>query len=191
MKALVRGIGAARPSLGWKKGVVGLGFFLAWFASGSLFAADPGAGTAISSQELAVVKAVVLKLCGSSCGIDPVTMPAGHLDAEMLAAAGMAPAPEGLLEDFKARNSAPRSLPADFQKTDTTGLVSVPGERKRCLVSRPGFDKAGTRALVLVKRVFIYPEDIMNEGMLVLLTQKDGAWSVEKSGEAWGMRLGK
>lgn len=191
MKALVRGNGAARQSTGVKKGVLGLVLLLGWLATNSLFAAEPTATAAIPTEELAVLKAVVVNVCGSDCGIDAATMNAGHLDKDMLLTAGLVPAPEDVLEDFRARNSAPRTLPGDFLKTGTTGLGSVHGERRHCMISRPGFDKAATRALVLVKRVFIYPEDVMNEGVLVLLTRKDGAWSIEKTGEAWGMRLGK
>lgn len=173
------------------RSVLRLGAFFAWLVSGSLLAADAVAPAAISSKELAVLRVVRAKLCESNCGVDALTMPAGYLDAEMLLGAGIVPAPEGLLEDFRARNAEPQALPSDFQEAGPAGLLPAPGERRRCMLSRPGFDQSGTQALVLVKRVFIYPEDIMNEGLLVLLSWKEGAWSVEKSGKAWDMRLGK
>lgn len=144
----------------------------------------------ISSQELAVLKGVVAGICNSPCVTDGATMAGYEIDAEQLLMAGITGSRKELIEDFNARNAKPRRLPSGLSDAARPGLLSPAGERRRCLLSRPGFDKECKHALVLAKLVYVYTEDIMNEGMFLILANRNGTWALEGTYQAWQMTLG-
>lgn len=163
-----------------------------WVVSGPSRAQDDIGLELIPEQELAVVKAAVAALDEPDCRLDTATLAGQRLDRMALTISGIGALPEDLIDDFNGRNAQPRSLPANpTVGKEQGGVVSPLRERRRCVLSRPGFDKGRKQALMLVKMVYFYPEDIMNEGTFLLLSWKNGNWVLDRKEPAWQMRLGR
>jgi hypothetical protein len=99
------------------------------------------------------------------------------------------PGPD-LVKDFNQKNKAPYPLSAAFIQASKKEPVRPLGDKRQARFSRPGLDLKKGQALLVVGLTYVYPEDVMNEGKFVLLGKKDGKWVVEKTIQAWDMRLG-
>jgi hypothetical protein len=100
------------------------------------------------------------------------------------------PGPD-LVQDFNQKNKIPYPLSASFIQDSKKESVSPLGDKRQARFSRPGLDHQKGQALLVVGLTYVYPEDIMNEGKFVLLVKKNGKWVVEKTLQAWPMRLGE
>ena len=164
----------------------------ALFGVSPCLAGDKATSDGVSMEELAVLKAVVSKMCDASCEIRGNTLSGHRLDRETFLMSGEEVPPESLIADYNARNAAGRVIPDGAFSGAARKPHFLPGPPgKSCQLSRPGFDKDGKRAMVVVKLVQVLPRDIISEGKCVLLLLKDGAWVADSTVQAWPARLGR
>jgi hypothetical protein len=100
------------------------------------------------------------------------------------------PAPD-LVQDFDEKNKTPYNLSESFVRASKKESVGPLDGKKKATFSRVGFDLKKGQALLIVGLTYVVPHDVMNEGKFVLLHKMEGKWVVEKTLQAWDMRLGE
>jgi len=140
----------------------------------------------VSGEELAVLKAVVPKICDASCEIRESTLLGTPVDPAVFLGSGTNAPPESMVADYRRRSAKQLKIPDGAFSAVRRKPYFPPNEKGRsCQLSRPGIDAEGQRAMVIVKLVESLPKDVISEGKCVLLQMKDGAWVVERTVSAW------
>jgi len=150
--------------------------------------AEDKAAAVITGMEYEVFKTVLAEY--PSYSVDKATLSSTFF-GELVKGKFFPPLDPDIIGDLNEKNKVACELPAEF-------IVQVPADQGRLhagnkyvQLSRVGFDKESGKALVVVKTTYVAPRDVMNEGEFILLSSKDGKWTVEKKAEAWGTMLGE
>ncbi|MBA3029734.1 MAG: hypothetical protein FP816_13140 [Desulfobacteraceae bacterium] len=99
------------------------------------------------------------------------------------------PGPE-LIRNFDDKNRDKHDLLESFVQKSKKEPVGLLDEKRQITFSRVGLDPLKGQGLLVVGLTYAQPEDVMNEGKFVFLQKKNGQWVVEKTTQAWDMRLG-
>ncbi|MCC6352956.1 MAG: hypothetical protein IT577_03665 [Verrucomicrobiae bacterium] len=146
----------------------------------------------VAGEELAVLRAVVSRICDASCEVREKTLTGHRVDQAMLRMWGPDVPPDGATDDLNAKSGAGRMIPGNaLDGVPRKPRFSPDGPGMCCELSRPGIDAEGKWAMVLVKLIELHPRDIISEGKCVLLRRKEGAWKVERIVQAWPAMLGE
>ncbi len=162
---------------------------LVLLAGTSAFCPSAGGDEAITAQEYEIFRQVLITqrplsavnpetMATVKAGADWLKPPAGiHLTADMANA-------------FNAKNLITYKLSADFLTEASQNYGQGLTGKKKITLTRPGFDKQMRRAMLIIAVTYYQLEDVMNEGLYVLLEKQANQWKVVHTAQAWDMRLG-
>jgi hypothetical protein len=161
---------------------------LVWIMATSVFCQNVDEEK-ISDEEYGIYTLVMGKIGGAS-SVNSQTLQglwAGYQLNDLMRPIN--PDPE-LVRNFDEKNRKKYQLSESFVQEPKKEPVDLMDGKRQISFSRVGFDLKKNQGLLVVGLTYAYPEDVMNEGKFVFLNKKDGQWVVDKTTEAWDMRLG-